>query len=50
MPITDTKAKTAKSSEKPYKIQDTGGLYLLISPSEVNTDVLIFALKGKEKL
>jgi hypothetical protein len=25
MPITDAKAKNAKSREKQYKIQDTGG-------------------------
>jgi integrase len=33
MPLTDTKVKTAKAKEKPYKITDAGGMYLLVNPN-----------------
>ena len=32
MSISDIKLRTAKPSEKPYKITDSGGLYLVVSP------------------
>jgi hypothetical protein len=28
MPLTDLKCKTDKAKEKPYKLSDSGGLYL----------------------
>ncbi|MGF1620373.1 MAG: Arm DNA-binding domain-containing protein, partial [Rhodomicrobiaceae bacterium] len=31
--LTDTAARSAKGREKPYKIADTGGLYLLVKPT-----------------
>jgi hypothetical protein len=33
MPLTDTKVKTAKSKDKPYKLTDGGGMYMLIKPN-----------------
>ena len=33
MPLTDTKIKTAKAKEKPYKLTDAGGMYLLVNPN-----------------
>ena len=30
--LTDTAIRTAKPKEKPYKIADGGGLYVLINP------------------
>ena len=30
MPITDTTCRTGKSREKPYKLSDGGGIYLLV--------------------
>ena len=32
MPLTDVKAKTAKMKDKPYKLTDSDGLFLLVSP------------------
>ena len=31
MALTDIKVKTAKPKEKPYKLADGGGMYLLIN-------------------
>jgi integrase len=31
-PLTDVQTRTAKSKDKPYKLADGGGLYLLINP------------------
>jgi hypothetical protein len=33
MPLTDAKLRGAKADEKPYKISDSGGLYLLVKPN-----------------
>lgn len=33
MPLTDTKIRTAKPREKPYRLFDSGGLYLEVTPS-----------------
>ena len=33
MPLTDTAIRTAKSSEKPYKLADEKGLFLLVNPN-----------------
>lgn len=32
MPLTDTAVRKAKGREKPYKLADAGGLYLLVNP------------------
>jgi hypothetical protein len=33
MPLSDTQCKTAKPKEKPYKLTDEKGLYLLVAVS-----------------
>jgi integrase len=33
MPLTDTAVKNAKPKDKPYKLSDGGGLYLLVKPT-----------------
>lgn len=33
MALSDTKIRSIKPSDKPYKLADGGGLYLLINPS-----------------
>ena len=33
MPLTQTAVKNAKPRDNPYKISDSGGLYLLVKPS-----------------
>lgn len=33
VPLTDTKARTAKPAPKEYKLFDGGGLFLLVIPS-----------------
>ncbi len=33
MPLADVRCKTAKGLEKPYKLADGGGLYLLVKPN-----------------
>jgi len=36
MPLTDTKARNAKPKNKQFKLFDTDGLFLLVSPAGVN--------------
>ena len=33
MPLTDMKAKKAKATDKPIKLSDGGGMYLMVTPS-----------------
>lgn len=33
MALTDTEIRTAKPREREYKLADSGGLYLLVTPS-----------------
>ena len=33
MKLTDTQIRTAKPRQKPYKLFDGGGLYLMVTPS-----------------
>ncbi|MFA7468846.1 MAG: integrase arm-type DNA-binding domain-containing protein [Desulfotomaculaceae bacterium] len=49
MALTDTKIKNAKPEEKPYKMGDTGGLYLLINPSGSKYWRYKYRFAGKEK-
>jgi integrase len=46
----DTKFRNAKPLEKPYKLGDELGLYLLVNPSGSKYWRLKFRLDGKEKL
>lgn len=48
MPLTDAKIKNAKPSEKPVKLADQGGLYLLIHPNGSKLWRYKFRIAGKE--
>ncbi len=50
MPLTDTAIRTAKPTEKPYKLADEKGLFLLVSPNGSKWWRLKFRIDGKEKL
>jgi len=50
MPLTDTAIRTAKPGEKPYKLADEKGLFLLVSPNGSKWWRLKFRVDGKEKL
>jgi integrase len=49
MPITDTAAKSAKPREKPYKLFDTKGLYLLINPNGAKLWRMKYRFNDSEK-
>ncbi|MCB1657336.1 MAG: integrase arm-type DNA-binding domain-containing protein [Pseudomonadales bacterium] len=48
--LTDTTIKTAKPTDKEYKVSDGGGLYLLIKPNGGKYWRLKYRYLGKEKL
>ncbi|MDA8350860.1 MAG: tyrosine-type recombinase/integrase [Pseudomonadota bacterium] len=54
MKLTDTKIRTAKPRERPYKLFDGGGLYLLVAPQKDGSTGRYWRLKyrvrGKEKV
>jgi integrase len=50
MPLTDAAVKAAKPREKPYKLSDARGLYLLINPSGAKWWRFKYRFGGKEKL
>lgn len=50
MPLTDTAIRNAKPGEKPYKLADEKGLFLLINPNGSRWWRLKFRVDGKEKL
>ncbi|KWR74866.1 tyrosine-type recombinase/integrase [Pseudomonas sp. PI1] len=49
MPLTDSAIKVAKPKDKPYKLSDTQGLYLLINPNGSKLWRLKYRVDGKEK-
>lgn len=49
MPLTDTQIRNAKPKEKPYKLSDSGGLYVYITPSGGKLWRLKYRLHGTEK-
>ena len=49
MKLSDITCKTAKAKEKPYKIFDGGGLYLLVSPKGHKAWKLKYRYYGKDK-
>ncbi|MFG1306004.1 integrase arm-type DNA-binding domain-containing protein [Xanthobacter autotrophicus] len=49
MPLTDTAARSAKGREKPYKLADGGGLYLLVNPDGARYWRLNYRFAGKQK-
>ena len=50
MALNDTKIRSTKPSEKPMKLFDEGGLYLLITPSGGKLWRFKYRFDGKEKL
>ena len=50
MALTDTALKAAKPKEKPYKLTDEKGLYIIVSPSGGRWWRLKYRFGGKEKL
>ena len=49
MPLTDTAIRNAKPEEKPVKIADGGGLYLLLNPKGSKWWRLDYRFDGKRK-
>lgn len=49
MALTDTTVRTAKPREKDYKLGDSGGLYLLVTPAGGKLWRLKFRTDGKER-
>lgn len=50
MPITDTTVRNAKPTEKPYKLHDTDGLFVLVHPNGSRYWRLKYRFLGKEKM
>lgn len=50
MPLSDTAIRSAKPQEKPYKLADGGGLYLLVNPTGGKLWRWKYRHAGKEKL
>lgn len=50
MPLTDTTIRNTKPSEKPVKLFDGGGLFLLVTPAGQRYWRLKYRAAGKEKL
>jgi hypothetical protein len=48
MPITDTTCRTGKSREKPYKLSDGGGIYLLVEKNGSKLWCHAFRIDGKQ--
>lgn len=48
--LTDTAVRKAKAQEKPYKLSDTGGLFLLVTPPGGRLWRFKYRIDGKEKL
>ncbi len=49
-PLKDLQVKNAKAKDKPYKLADGGGLYLLVTPAGGKGWRLKYLFQGKEKL
>jgi integrase len=50
MPLTDASIRTAKPADKPRKMADSGGLYLIVTPSGGKWWRYKYRFGGKEKL
>lgn len=50
MPLSDTTCRTSKKREKPYKLSDSGGLYLLVEKSGSKLWRHAYRFDGKQKL
>jgi len=49
MPLTDLQARRAQPADKPYKLADSGGLYLYVSPAGAKSWRMKYRYAGKEK-
>ncbi|MCR5948176.1 DUF4102 domain-containing protein [Salmonella enterica subsp. houtenae] len=49
MALTDTAIRKTKSTEKPFKLADSSGLYLLIKPNGSKLWYMKYRIDGKEK-
>jgi hypothetical protein len=49
MPLTDTALRNVKPTEKPFKLSDGGGLFLLVQPHGVKLWRLAYRFAGKQK-
>lgn len=49
MALTDTAIRNAKAREKAYKLSDSGGLYLLVTPAGGKLWRQKFRVDGREK-
>jgi hypothetical protein len=49
MPLTDTAVRNAKGKEKPYKLSDGGGLYVLVNQDGSRYWRLAYRFAGKQK-
>ena len=50
MPLTDTAIRRAKAKKKPFKMFDSGGLFLLVTPTGGKWWRFKYHFFGKEKL
>ena len=50
MPLTDTAIRRAKAKKKPYKMFDSGGLFLIVNPAGGKWWRFKYRFEGKEKL
>jgi hypothetical protein len=48
--LTDTTCKNAKAKDKPYKLADEKGMFLLVNPNGSKYFRLKYRISGKEKL
>ena len=48
--LTDAQARKAAPKDKPYKMADTGGLYLYVAPTGLRSWRMKFRFQGSEKL
>jgi hypothetical protein len=47
--LSDTKARQARPRERPYKLADHGGLYLLVSPTGAKSWRYDYRLHGRRE-
>ena len=50
MPLTDAKIRTSKRADKPYKLADSGGLYLEVRPTGAKLWRYRYRIAGKENV
>ena len=50
MPLSEPQVRSAKPRSKPYKLFDSGGLYVLVNPSGSKLWRMRFVVDGKEKV